>query len=99
MLTIMHGYGATSCTESVQHHARFFVQDNGSPTCTGAVQGTGLRHARLQCNTGLPTYGTTEPVMHYVQDGRNPYRTFRRLALTYRTTNATTDRTRERKAS
>jgi hypothetical protein len=62
-----------------------------SRPCTD-VGATHLAPTRVQQWTTLT--GQPIPVMHYVQDGRNPYRTQSPLALTYRTTNATTDRAR-----
>jgi hypothetical protein len=95
--------GATStvqpCTPvgatSLSYVAPIYVQHRRADLVPPSVQDT--LHPR-GCNIENP-YMNTKPVMNEVQDGRNPYRIIRRLALTYRTTNATPDRTREMEAS
>lgn len=90
--------GATSvgqpCTPdgatSLSYVAPIYVQHRGPDVVPPSVQDT--LHPR-RCNIENP-YMNTKPVMNEVQDGRNPYPTFRRLPLTYPTTNATPDRTR-----
>lgn len=80
---VMHGFRATACT--------FFCARQRRSACTAAVQGTLHGFSATQDNL----YRTTNPVMHYVQDGRNPYRTLRQLPYEYPTTKVTPDRTRE----
>lgn len=101
--------GRASCTVSVQgtdskhapkpcmldrhcdlRHARLGVQHNrphlAPQPCNLPCTPVGATQDNL--------YRTTKPVMHYVQDGRVSTATNRVQPLTYRTTNATTDRAR-----
>lgn len=91
MLNIMHRSRATSCTESVQHHARVGVQHNGpnlalkpcNIPCTVSVQ-----HSRTLTRELIPSCTTCKTDV-------TPTASLRLLPLTYRTTEVTTDRARE----
>ena len=93
--------GAT-CTESVHHTAaygaRFFVHLSGGRTCTAAV------HLNLHprgFTIGIPSLlrEYPNPSCTACTTVVSPYRASRQLALTYRTNEVTTDRTREMEAA
>lgn len=99
----VHGFRAVPvaprCTAGVHLGARggapFFVHLNNSRLCTAGVHQ--VVHGR-GCSIGIPEclIGIPEPVMHAsVHAGRiSSTASLRRLTLTYRTTEVTTDRAR-----
>lgn len=102
MLLEMHGKRATSTVSIMHgkraglraHHARFFVQHQSG------------FHALVPCNipcTSVVHHRTTVtgqliPSCTTCKTDVLPYRALRRLTLTYRTTEVTHDRVREREA-
>lgn len=107
MLIVMHRSRATSCTDSVHDHAPFFVQDRRSRHALIPCMLRGsIMHWNRATQDYIPTYVGMGSHLQAVGMGlQNPSCTacktdvpstasLRRQPLTYRTTNATTDRAR-----